>query len=79
MICREVAPLQASNFYVFPAVGFGARSSVAPKKVMRRVKWSKDRFEPRVVRGGDDLSRVEAEPLPPARLEPIWAFGADQR
>jgi len=46
---------------------------------VRRVKWSKDRFEPRVVRGGDDLSRVEAEPLPPARLEPIWAFRADQR
>jgi hypothetical protein len=46
---------------------------------MRRVEWSKDRFELRVVRFDDHVARVEAEPLPPARLEPIWAFRADQR
>jgi hypothetical protein len=45
---------------------------------MGRVKWSKDRFELRVVRGDDDVGGVEAEPLPPVRLEPIWAFRADQ-
>jgi hypothetical protein len=45
---------------------------------MRRVKWSKDRFELRVVWTDDDLSRVEREPLPPARLEPIRVFRADQ-
>jgi len=46
---------------------------------MRRVEWSEDRFELRVVRGDDDVGRVEAEPLPPVCLEPIRAFGADQR
>jgi len=46
---------------------------------MRRVEWSKDRFELRAVRVDDDVARVEAEPLPPALLEPIWAFRADQR
>ena len=45
---------------------------------MRRVKWSKDRFELGVVRGDDDVGRVEGEPLPPVRLEPIRVFGADQ-
>lgn len=46
---------------------------------MRRVKWPNDRFELRVVRGDHDVVGVEAEPLPPARLEPIWTFRADQR
>ena len=46
---------------------------------MRRVKWSKDRFELRVVWTDDDFRRVEREPLPPARLEPIRVFRADQR
>jgi hypothetical protein len=46
---------------------------------MRRVERSKDRFELRVVRVDDDVPRVEAEPLPPALLEPIWPFRADQR
>src|SRR5258708_33999045 len=45
---------------------------------MRRVEWSEDLFQLRVVRVDDDVSRVEAEPLPPARLEPLWAFRADQ-
>src|SRR4030088_1262015 len=45
---------------------------------MRRIEWSKDRFELRVVRVDGDVSWVEAQPLPPARLEPIWAFRADQ-
>src|SRR5712691_2549426 len=54
-------------------------SSVAPQKVVRRVEWSKDRFELGAVRFDDDVARVEAEPLPPALLEPIWAFRADQR
>jgi hypothetical protein len=52
---------------------------MAPQKIMRRVKWSKDRFELGVVRGDDDVSRVEPEPLPPVRLEPIRVFRADQR
>ncbi len=51
---------------------------MAPQKLMRRVKWSKDRFELRVVWTDDDFSRVEREPLPPARLEPIRVFRADQ-
>jgi hypothetical protein len=46
---------------------------------MRRVKWSKDRFELRLVRVDDDVGRVEAEPFPPARLEPIGAFRTYQR
>jgi hypothetical protein len=46
---------------------------------MRRVEWSEDRFELRVVRGDDDVGRVESEPLPPVCLEPTRAFGADQR
>ena len=45
---------------------------------MRWIEWSEDRFELRVVRVGD-IGRVEPEPLPPARLEPIWVFRADQR
>src|SRR5258708_27582170 len=45
---------------------------------MRRVERSKDRFELRVGWVDDDVARVEAEPLPPALLEPIWAFRADQ-
>ncbi len=53
-------------------------SSVAPQKLMRRVEWSKDRFELRVVRVDDDVSGVEAEPVPSPRLEPIRAFRADQ-
>jgi hypothetical protein len=52
---------------------------VAPKKLMGRVKRSEDRFELRVVLRDDDIGGVEAEPFPPARLEPIWAFRADQR
>ena len=46
---------------------------------MRGVEWSEDGFELRVVRVHDDLGRVEAEPLPPARLKPIWTFRAYQR
>jgi len=46
---------------------------------MRWVKWSEDRFELGVVRGDDDFSRVEREPLPPVRFEPIRFFRADQR
>jgi len=45
---------------------------------VRRVEWSKDRFELRVVRVDDDVGRVEPEPLPPLGLEPIWAFRTDQ-
>ncbi len=52
---------------------------MAPQKVMRWVKRSKDRFELGVVRGDDDVGRVEAEALPPVRLEPIRVFRADQR
>ena len=51
---------------------------MAPQKVMRRIERSEDRLELRVVRVDDDFGRVEAEPLPPARLEPIRAFRADQ-
>ncbi len=46
---------------------------------MRWIEWSEDRLELRVVGGNDDLSRVEAEPLPPVRHEPIRVFRADQR
>jgi hypothetical protein len=42
------------------------------------IEWSEDRFELRVVRFDDNVGRVEPESLPPARLEPIWAFWADQ-
>jgi hypothetical protein len=52
---------------------------MAPQKLMRWIEWSKDRFELRVVWTDDDFSRVEGEPLPPARLEPIRVFRADQR
>jgi len=52
---------------------------MAPQKLMRRVKWSKDRFELGVVWTDDDFGRVEREPLPPTRLEPIRVFRADQR
>src|SRR3979411_1393410 len=45
---------------------------------MRRIGVHRDRFEPRVVRVEGDVSWVEGQPLPPARLEPIWAFRADQ-
>ena len=45
---------------------------------MRRVEWSEDRFKLRVVRADDDIGRIEAEPLPPACLEPIRVLGADQ-
>jgi hypothetical protein len=51
---------------------------VAPQKVVRRIEWSEDRLELRVVRVDDDFGRVEAEPVPPARLEPVRAFRADQ-
>ena len=43
------------------------------------IEWSEDRFELRVVRVDDDIGRVEREPLPSPRLEPVWAFRADQR
>jgi len=43
------------------------------------IEWSEDRFELRVVWVDDDLGRVERESLPSARLEPVWAFRADQR
>jgi hypothetical protein len=46
---------------------------------MRRVERSKDNVEFRGVRIDYDLLRIEGEPLPPARLEPIRAFRADQR
>src|SRR6266851_2984942 len=46
---------------------------------MRWIEWSEDRLELGVVGGNDDLSRVEAEPLPPVRHEPIRVFRADQR
>ena len=46
---------------------------------MRWIEWSEDRFELRVVPVDGDIGRVEPEPLPPARLEPIWVFRADQR
>jgi hypothetical protein len=52
---------------------------VPPQKLMRRVEWSEDRLELRVVRVDDDVGRVKAEPLPPAVLEPVRAFGADER
>lgn len=52
---------------------------MAPQKLMRRVERSKDSVEFGVVRIDGHLGRVEAEPLPPARLEPIRAFRADQR
>src|SRR5260370_22994048 len=46
---------------------------------MRWIEWSEDRFELGVVGGDDDVSRVEAEPVPPVRLEPSRVFRADQR
>lgn len=46
---------------------------------MRWIEWSEDLFELGVVRVDDDIGRVEPEPLPPSRLEPIWAFRTDQR
>src|SRR5260370_4341199 len=46
---------------------------------MRWIEWSEDRFELGVVGGDDDVSRVEAEPLAPVRLERIRVFRADQR
>ncbi len=46
---------------------------------MRWIEWSEDGLELGVVGGNDDLSRVEAEPLPPVRHEPIRVFRADQR
>jgi hypothetical protein len=55
------------------------KSSVAPQELMRRVEWSEDCFELRVMWVGEDVGRVEAEPLPPVRLEPIRVFRADQR
>src|SRR5882672_4141962 len=58
--------------------GLGAKSSVAPQKLMRRIEWSEDRVQLRIVLVDDDFGRVEAEPLPAARLEPIRAFRADQ-
>jgi hypothetical protein len=42
------------------------------------IERSEDRFELRVVRLDGDIRRIEAEPLPPACLEPIRAFRADQ-
>jgi len=45
---------------------------------MRRVEWSKDRFELGVVWADHYVARVEGEPLPPSLLEPIWAFRTDQ-
>jgi hypothetical protein len=54
------------------------KSSQAPQKLMRRIEWPEDRLELRVVRVHHDVGWVEAEPLPPARLEPIWAFRAYQ-
>ena len=46
---------------------------------MRWIEWSEDLFKLGVVRVDDDIGRVEPEPLPPLRLEPIWAFWTDQR
>ena len=51
---------------------------MSPHEFMRGVKRSKDRLELGVVRD-DDVGRIEAEPLPPVRLEPIRVFRADQR
>jgi len=52
---------------------------VAPQELVRRVERPEDHFELRFVRIDDDLGRVEAEPLPPAGLEPIRVLWADQR
>ncbi len=41
---------------------------------MWRIKWPEDGFELGVVGPDDDLGRIEAEPLPPMRLEPIWVL-----
>jgi hypothetical protein len=46
---------------------------------VRRIEWPEDRFELGVVGPDDDLRRIEAEPLPPTRLEPIWVLGTYQR
>ena len=46
---------------------------------MRRIEWPEDRLELGVVWPDDDLRRIEAEPLPPSRLKPIWVLGAYQR
>jgi hypothetical protein len=46
---------------------------------VRRIEWPEDRFELGVVWPDDDLRRIEAEPPPPSRLEPIWVLGTYQR
>ena len=46
---------------------------------MRRIEWPEDRFELGVVGPDDDLRRIEAQPLPPTRLEPSWVLGTYQR
>jgi len=75
----QISPKNSGSNRIGVVPRFGIKSSGAPQKVVRRVKWSKDRFELGIVRGEDDVSRVEAEPLPPVRLEPIRVLRADQR
>ena len=75
----QISPKDSGSDRIAVIPRFGIKSSVAPQKVMRWLKWSKDRFELGVVRGDDDVIRVEAEPLPPVRLEPIRVLRADQR
>src|SRR5258708_10527493 len=43
------------------------------------MEWREDRFELGVVGPDDDLRRIEGEPLPSTRLEPIWILRTYQR
>ena len=54
-------------------------SQPAPHEFVGRIEWAKDRFELGVVGPDDDLRRIEAQPLPPTRLEPSWVLWAYQR
>src|SRR5260370_17332173 len=76
--CRPSSLRQEPPVRLRPPDRSGERSSRAPQKLVRRVEWSEDHFELRVVRVDDDVGRVEPEALPPVGLEPIWAFRADQ-
>ena len=51
---------------------------LAPHELVRRVERPDDLFELGVVRVEDDVRRIEGEPLPPARLEPVWILRTDQ-
>ena len=72
MILLELSTLQSLRF------GFDALHCLH-KQFVGRVEWPKEGFQSGGVRRNHDRERVEAEPAPAARFEPLRVSRADQR